>query len=335
MKKIIAAFLLVSTFLSLVSCNLINGDRFDIAETKKITLGKEVDSVSLTIGGEEVTFDYSADFYEIFDKVSFGFDKDGRKYSYIAEMRLDDESLSYVNMNVYCIDNGTYYESRSKKDGEAAFASIDEYFYSKYSEEDKTHESKSYGRYIYMDDMAIGGIEYGTNGNTTYSTGLYPLMPNTSSEMGKLYIRSCRVRNLVTFTAFFDKFENGEGTKDLNELVDREYKLYKNYIVFKQTATVLNLPIRLEQDPDISYALLSNSDYSITQEAYYNLKTGEFDLVKMYGKSVLTTYGEYMLREFEIDMSIYLHSDAEAEGTKKLNKFIDHVKTVCEKDDDE
>lgn len=42
-----------------------------------------------------------------------------------------------------------------------------------------------------------------------------------------------------------------------------------------------------------------------------------------------------MLKEFEIDMSIYLHSDAEAEGTKKLNKFIDHVKTVCEKDDDE
>ena len=34
-------------------------------------------------------------------------------------------------------------------------------------------------------------------------------------------------------------------------------------------------------------------------------------------------------------MSIYLHSDAEAEGTKKLNKFIDHVKTVCEKVDDE
>ena len=335
MKKIIAAFLLVSTFLSLASCNLINGDRFDIAETKKITLGKEVDSVSLTIGGEEVTFDYSADFYEIFDKVSLGFDKDGRKYSYIAEMRLEDESLYYVNMNAYYIDDGTYYESRSKKDGEAAFASIDEYFYSRYSEADKIHERKTFGRYVYMDDMAIGGMEYGTNGNTTYSTGLYPLMPNTSSEMGKLYNRSCRVRNLVAYTAFFDKFENGEGTKDLNELVDREYKLYKNYIVFKQTATVLNLPIHPGQDPDISYALLGNSDYSITQEAYYNLGTGEFDLVKMYGKSVLTTYGEYLLKEFEIDMSIYLHSDAEAEGTKKLNKFIDNVKTVCEKDGDE
>ena len=206
MKKIIAVFLLVSTLLSLASCNLINGDRFDIAETKKITLGKEVDSVTLTIGGEEITFDYTADFYEIFDKVSFGFDKDGRKYSYIAEMRLDDESLSYVNINAYCIDDGTYYESRSKKDGEAAFASIDEYLYSKHSEEDKTYESKSYGRYTYMDDMAIGGMEYGTNGHTIYSTGLYPLMPDISSEMGELYKRSGRVRNLVAYTSFFDKF---------------------------------------------------------------------------------------------------------------------------------
>lgn len=336
MKKIIAIFALLSIVLSLAACNkdgqddsgvLEPMDKFDIADTKEIVLGNEVDSVVLTtVAGEKITVDNTVDFFEVFDNFVFR-NQNGKKYSCVAETKLNNQSKSFVNINCYYLDGAEFYESRAKKDGDDAVAASEEYRSSKKTEDNK-YETITHCRYFYKDEKAFGGTEYGENGYKVYTSEAYPIIPGTDTELGEMHPRLNYPKNLINFIEFFKSYEPYEAntkTYDFNEFVTREYKLYENYIVCKQTSPFLIFN-NSWQDPEIAYNSFLNSDCSITQEAYCNVKTGEVELIKVYGDTLWHT-PEYLGQKLEIDMQIYIHNFDETESQPKIDNLIGYVKS--------
>lgn len=328
MKKIIAIFSMFSILFSLTACNQPAQSDFNIAEIKKILLGKEVNSVVLTTSaGEKITYDTTADFYDIFNKVDFAYEA-GEKYSYIAEMKLHDQSKSFIEMNAYYLQDADFYEFRTKKEGDNAVATMEEYAYQKQTEEN-TLEMSTFCRYTYKDEKAFGGSEMNANGYVIYSSDAYPLIPQSGTELCEMQARSGNLRALVQWTDFFqnyEPFEAGGKTYDYNEFITREYTLYENYIVFKQTAPFLHVNIGLGQDLYLLYMQFLNADCSITQEAYCNVKTGEIEYVKVYGNTIFHT-PEFWGRNLELNMQLYIHDIGESEGQQKVDNLIHYVKS--------
>ncbi|MBE6535295.1 MAG: hypothetical protein E7677_01555 [Ruminococcaceae bacterium] len=343
MKKFTAVFLMLSTIiLSFASCN-INGrddvdtketrDEFDIAETEAISLGKEVDSVVLVTGeGEEIICNDVDDFYEIFNKVNFTYYKDGKKYSFVTETKMHDNSKTFTNMNIYYFENSEFLEIKSKKEGDDAVALIESYTYHDDLSNDKSgaYSIANFARYVYKEEEAFGGYESGKNGYVLYSSNEYPLIPNSGTELADMQIRSMYPRNIINMVPLFlcyQPVEENDQVYDFDAFVTREYKLYENYIVFKQTSPFLMLNnVWSGQDHAILYAALSNADCAITQEAYCNVKTGEIEFIKVYGDT-LWHVPEYMNKKLEINMLIYIHDIEKSEGEKKANKLIEYIKS--------
>lgn len=342
MKKLIAVFCLLSIILSFASCTKKDPidpepitqnapPSFDILKTKEIVLGNEVNSVELTTRtGEKFTFDNTADFYEIFDKVNFKKQEKGKLYSFSGETKISDKSKSFTNMNMYILEDPTidyteFREFRVKKEGDDSFALIEEFASSKQLEGRYT---SSFCRYEYKDDKAFGGMVYDENGNTAYASEEYPFMPNIDTELDDMRSHGNFLRVLYDYTAFFAKYgeyESGGKTYDFDQFVTREYTLYENYIVFKYTAPFLVLNIGYGQDVQIAYLQFTNTNCSITQEAYCNVKTGEIEFVKVYGTTKWHS-PEYLNMEATIDMKIYIHDINASESKSKINALINYVK---------
>ena len=333
MKKSVLIFLLISILFSLISCNNTNDsgaleplDKFDIIQTVNIVLGDEVNSVaSITPTGEEITFDNTLDFYEIFNEITFEFEK-GKKYSCSAETKIDNRNTYFVNMNAYYLDDAEFYEFRSKKEGNDAIAAY-EYYYKPESAISK-NESMSFSRYIYGQEIALGGFEYSENGYIPYRSDDYPMIPITYTELADISLSSVYIKDTIQTTEFFKYYQPYEIDNviyDFNEFVTREYNLYENYIVFKQTAPFLILPPYYMTPYMIAedFSSFKNSDCSITQEAYYNVKTGEVELIKIFGN---TLWHQYQGIELKIDMQVYIHDISESEAIQKVDSLINYVK---------
>ncbi len=339
MKKIIAILTLILVILSSTACDkkpttpddFADANNYNIVQTRNIVLGNEVNSVVLTTKqGEQLTFDTTAEFYEIFNNVGFTFGEEGKKYSSSAQTKLNDESKTFVNMNCYYYDNAEFDEFRAKKEGDDAVSAIEEYQYSA-NEEDGSLRYLAFARYTYKDEKAfIGGVS-DKNGRVEYTSSNYPTMPEYGTELNEMQSRSIRLRDLLASTAFFANYEpfgSGDTTFDYNEFVTREYKLYENYIVFKQTAPFLNTCINGHNDSQtaIIHATISSSNDSITQEAYCNVKTGEIELIKIYGITKLHLF-QYFAMPLEIDMQLYIHNLNETEVATKIANLINYVKS--------
>ena len=346
MKKIKTIFVLLTIILSLAACDVADqvdpniaetkdsvlGNEvddqvdFNIAETKDLILGNEVDLVSITTAsGGKFTYDNNADFYEIFDNINFEFEN-GIKCSYIAEIKLGDESKSYINMNSYHSDDADFYEFRVKKEGDEAIALIEEYAGHKQSESGGS-EMISFNNYSYKKEKALGGYENGVK----YSSGEYPLFPGSGTELCDMQVRATYLRTLSNSMELFARYEpfeiNGK-SYDFNNFVTREYKLYENYIVFKQTSPFLSVNFT-GVDQYITYMQIQNSDFSVTREAYYNVETGEIEFIRIYGETMWHT-AEYAGRKAEIDIKMYVYELETSEKEQKIQGLIDHVKSNVE-----
>lgn len=328
MKKLIAIIALLAMTLSLSACGEGQQIDFDIAKTKDIVLGNEVDSVTIkTVGGGDLTLDGSADFYEVFESINFDF-KNGVKCSGIAEIKRGDESRSYINMNSYLLDDAhvQLYEFRAKKDGDGAIAVIEEYASHKQLADGSP--VVSFANYSYKNEKAFGGYENGVK----YSTDEYHLVPQSGTELCDMQVRAVYLRTLVYSTELFSRYEtfeiNGE-TCDLDDFVEREYKLYENYIVFKQTAPFLNLyhgPAGA--DPEILYRQVQklNSDFSVTQEAYYSVETGKIEFIRIYGETIWHTPERFGIK-LEMDIKIYVYELEDSEIEQKIEGLINRIKS--------
>ncbi|MBQ7374612.1 MAG: hypothetical protein IJW61_01385 [Clostridia bacterium] len=325
MKKITAIFALLAMILSLTACGKDEQIDFDIAKTKDIVLGNEVGSVTIkTAGGGELALDGSADFYEIFDSINFEFEN-GIKCSGIAEIKLGDESRSYINMNSYHLDGEELYEFRAKKEGDGAISVIEEY--TSYKQSAGGSQMVSFGNYSYKEEKALGGYENGVK----YSSSEYPLIPEPGTELCDMQVRAVYLRTLINSTELFARYEafeiNGE-TYDLGDFVEREYKLYENYIVFKQTAPFLSVNFT-GADQQLMYMQIMNSDFSVTQEAYYNVETGKIEFIRIYGETIWHT-AEYVGRKAEIDIKMYVYELDGSEGEQKIQGLINRIKSSVE-----
>ena len=335
MKKIISILSLIALILSifsLISCKkkeevdsntdfISPEDNFNIAETREIILGNAVDSVVFTTReGEKVTFDNTADFYEIYDKVgAFVEFNNEKKHSYVSEVQLEGKSKFYTQINQYYFDDVDFREFRVKKEGDDSVATIEEYSYPK--QLDNKITINGFSKYIYKDDKAFGGIEYNEHGGVVYSSTIYPLMPAVGSELSEMHAAAYRPRNIFFQCGLFSTYDQLFET-----FVTREYELYENYIVFKQTAPFLTMQLISGQDPQIIYMSIKNSTCSITQEAYINVKTGEIELIKVYGNTRWHIV-EYWGKNVDIDMQIYVHDINKSECEQKINNLIDYVKS--------
>ena len=182
-------------------------DKFDIAETKEIVLGNLVDSIaSTTRSGEKITFDNTFDFYEILNKIgSFTQFEKGKKYSYIAEIKLENQNNFLMNANVYYNDNDQFYEFRVKKEGADPLAVIEQYYHQKpYG---KGYITDMFVKTICEDDKAFGGVEYGENGQEVYKSDSYPMTPQVDSELSEM---STAAHNLLNFLSYMELFDNDE-----------------------------------------------------------------------------------------------------------------------------
>lgn len=339
MKKLISVFALLSIIFSITSCgkeDKVDSEsdfsrmlgKYDILETKDIVLGNEVDSVAFTTKtGEKITVDNTADFYEIFDKVGFKLYESGKKYSCTAETKLGDQSTSFINMNVYILGGTDLYEFRTKKEADDNVASIYEYASGKLVND--VLQQKDFCLYTYKNEKAFGGTERDKNGVVRYASDAYPITPQTDTELLEMLARSTRLRVTSLFADFFEcyePYETDDKTIDFNEFVTREYKLYENYIVFKQTAPFLDLQSPGGQNLDILYAQLNNTNFSITHEAYCNVETGEIELIKVYGETLWHS-PEYLNIKLEINMQMYVYNINESEYNEKVDALINYVKT--------
>ena len=342
MKKMIAVLALFAILLSLVSCQ--QSEKFDIAETTDIVLGNEVDSVVLvTVEGEEITCNNGADFYEIFDKVSLTSGAE-TKYSCVAETKLGDDSKSHTNMNFYGLANkGWFFELTTQKEGEDAFASFERYSYSEVLP-NQVIERYTFQKCVYKEEKAFGGMVIDANGkNTLYGSDTYPFDSVTDTELYEMQGRSDHLT--VFIFSLLDKklfqncelFEVDNKTYDLNQFVTREYTLYENYIVFKQTAPFLNFMKNISTS-GLSGSMVSmyeaclNTDVSITLEAYCNVKTGKIELVKVYGDTLWYAL-QYFDQKMEVNITCYIQDVSESESERKINKLIEYVKSNSDFED--
>ena len=325
MKKIIIALLILSIIFSFVACVINDHGELNIAKTKNIVLGKEVESVVLrTSEGEKITCEQGTDFYEIFNKVDMG-SGDGKKHSYIAQVQLQDEAKFFINMNLYYIGNAEYYEIRAQKEGDDAIASNERYYYfEKLS--DNQYVSTTMERSTYKDEEAFSGQTIGADGSVQlYYSDECPMVSQTGTQLNEMDSMAWYFKTLMNMVTLFERYEpyevNGE-TYDIDSFVTRECTLYKNYIVFKQTAPFLCLPLGM--DIEIMHAMFSAADCSVTQEAYCNVKTGEIELIKVYGNTFWHMPGRTG-QNVELDMQIYIHDNAAPEGEMKADRFVEYI----------
>ena len=325
MKKIIVALLILSIIFSFASCDINDPSGLNIAKTKKIVLGKEVDSVVLkTSEGEKITCEQGTDFYEIFNKVDMG-REDGKKHSYIAQVQLQDEAKFFINMNLYYIGNAQYYETRAQKEGDDAIASMERYYYSEMLSGNQ-YVRTDMERSTYKDEEAFGGQTMGADGSVQiYYSDECPMLPQAGTQLIEMYSMAWYPNTLTNMVPLFESYEpyetNGK-TYDLDSFVTRECTLYKNYIVFKQTAPFLCLPLGV--DIEIMHAMFSAADCSVTQEAYCNVKTGEIELIKVYGNTLWHVPGRTG-QNVELDIQIYIHDNAASEGEKKADRLFEYI----------
>ena len=248
-----------------------------------------------------------------------------KKHSYIAQVQLQDEAKFFINMNLYNIGNAQYYETRAQKEGDDAIASMERYYYfEKLS--DNQYVRTNMDRSTYKDEEAFSGQTIGADGSVQlYYSDECPMLPQAGTQLNEMYSMAWYPNTLMNMVTLFESYEpyevNGK-TYDIDSFVTRECTLYKNYIVFKQTAPFLCLPLGL--DIEIVHAMFSAADCSVTQEAYCNVKTGEIELIKVYGNTfwhVPGRTGQYV----ELDIQIYIHDNAALEGEMKADRFVEYI----------
>ena len=328
MKKFRTAMSVLLVAMSLTSCYTGNSGSevsidFDIFDTKDIVLGEEVESVNFTSStGVQFTFTNEDDFDDIFIEVGYRLET-GKKYSCNAEIKTADMTKSYVNTNIYYFEDGMLVESRAKKEGSDDVALIEEYQEMR-KLGDNQSEHISFNRYIYKDEIAFCGANRGPNVNIQYKSNKFPMNPEYGTELHEMQSRADQCRNFVISVPFFADFPQ-IGQIDFRQFVTREYTLYENYIVFKQTAPIFYVSEAPGKDMEILYNRCVESNYSATQEAYCNVKTGKIEFIKAYGNTMNPIPGWYGF-ELEINMQMYIHDFNVSEYQEKLDAVVRYVK---------
>ena len=107
---------------------------------------------------------------------------------------------------------------------------------------------------------------------------------------------------------------------NFNQHVKKEIKLYENYIVFEESSPFLNGHDARRGSREY-YLKCLNKKNIVTQAAYYNINTGQFDCFRLYGET-FDIYSGFV----ELDVKVYLHNFDEKEAKNKANDLVRYVK---------
>lgn len=323
MKKIIAILSLISILFSFSACrNNPFDQRPDYLKERKIVLGDEVTSVDFTSkNGEKTTFYNTDDFYTILDKISVEYEN-GKKYVFDAKMKLNDESASFINLDWYRYEDDYLQKYKINNEGDRNVALIDKY--------ETQGWDIHFTRYGYKDEEAFCGAERQTSGGsrTEYSSSKYPKVPDVDTELGQMMFLADDFDYFMGAADLFRYYDVPTTAEvNMNELISVEYKLYKNYIVLKQTAPFITVQFpNFSYDEYVFYKQAQASDCSIVQEAYCNVKTGEIELIRIYGDTTMHTLNHWG-DKWEVDIKVYVYDIDEAEFKKEVDELIDYVKS--------
>lgn len=330
MKKILSIFT-IFIFLSLLSsCN----KKLDIVEEKTIVLGEKVETQTINVNNEVITIDENSDFYETINKLNnFKGSVKSYKASYDAKYKIENEKEVYVNMNSYyyinTIDAEDFYfcEIRAQKEDSNDVGEFLDYSYSKRNVlESKYSIIKQYTKYSYLSEKSFGGNERIDGKLIYYNNNRIPMTPDIGTELAKMQSSAMFIKRLYQNTAFMRKYADVEvnnETLNYNQYVKKEIKLYENYIVFEESSPLINNFVGSPFDTYTYYLQSLNTKNFVTQTAYYNIKTGQFDCFCLYGK----TYDSKILRRLvELDIKTYLHTLDKEEVEKKVDDLVGYVK---------
>ena len=174
--------------------------------------------------------------------------------------------------------------------------------------------------------MSFGGSELIDGKLTYYNNNRIPMTPDIGTELANMQSSAMFIKHLYQNTAFMTKHHDvkvNNETFNYNQYVKKEIKLYENYIVFEESSPLLNNFVGSSFDTYTYYLQSLNTKNPVTQTAYYNIKSGQFDCFCLYGK----TYDSLILRRLvELDIKTYLYTLDKKEAKKKTDNLVSYIK---------
>jgi hypothetical protein len=327
--------LLITTMILLCTCTLSSCKKLNIVEERKIILGEEVSSQTINVNDEVINIDKDSDFYLTLNQLNT-INKTGNvayKASYDTKYKIENEKQMYINENHYYYRNQTdeqsedfsFVERRAKKEGSNAVGEFLEYDYIKLSLLDKkTIKRDMFTKCSYKFEKSFGGQQLVDGKMKLYSNSRFPVYPELGTELAKMESSAKFLRHYFITNRFMreNDIEVSDTVLNFNQHVKKEIKLYDNYIVFEESSPFLLLSGigNLDQIKE-NYLKCLNKKNIVTQAAYYNINTGQFDCFSLYGEA-FDIYSGFV----ELDVKVYLHNFDEKEAKNKVNDLVRYVK---------
>jgi hypothetical protein len=326
--------LLITTMILLCTCTLSSCKKLNIVEERKIILGEEVSSQTINVNDEVINIDKDSDFYLTLNQLDTFKKTDNVAYkaSYDVKYKIENEKQMYINENYYFYMNTTdeqsetfsFAERRAKKEGSSAVGEFLEYDYIKLSLLDKkTIKRDMFTKCSYKFEKSFGGQQLVDGKMKLYSNSRFPVYPELGTELAKMESSAKFLRHYFITNRFMreNDIEVSDTVLNFNQHVKKEIKLYENYIVFEESSPFLNGHDARRGSREY-YLKCLNKKNIVTQAAYYNINTGQFDCFRLYGEALFDIYSGFV----ELDVKVYLHNFDEKEAKNKVNDLVRYVK---------
>lgn len=330
--------LLITTMILLCTCTLSSCNKLNIVEERRIVLGEEVSSQTINVNDEVINIDKDSDFYLTLDQLDT-FNKTGNisyKASYDAKYKIENEKQMHINQNNYYYKNKTdeqyedfsFAEIRAKKEGSNAVGEFLDYGHEKLSLLDKkTIERDMFTKYSYKSEKTFGGQQLVDGKMKLYLNSRFPSSPEPGTKFAEMESSAKFIRRYFVTTRFMTEYKDievNDTVLNFNQHVKKEINLYKNYIVFEESSPFLNgeaASIGSLAQIKANYLKCLNKKNIVTQAAYYNINTGQFDCFRLYGET-FDIYSGFV----ELDVKVYLNDFDEKEAKNKVNDLVRYVK---------
>lgn len=259
-------------------------------------------------------------------------DNTAYKASYDAKYKIENEKQVYINMNNYYYKNRTddYYEDFNfleirAKEGSSAVGEFLDYIHEKLAFlEGKYIEKDTFSKYSYLSKKAFIGSQLVDGKMKFYSNSIFPASPEPGTEFAKMESSAKFIWQFFcqsNFMTEYNDIEVNDTVLDFNQHVKKEIKLYENYIVFEESSPFVNCVFSRGPETHAYYLKCLSNENTVTQTAYYNINTGQFDCFSLYGK----TY-DFFQRFVELDVKINLFNLDKKEAKNKVDDLVSYIK---------
>lgn len=335
MKKFCYLIMMLVLSIAMISCGK---DK----DSDEIILGNEVDSVTIKVDENELTFTKDSDFYDVYDHVYLDFLN--KKVNFYLEEQMGNKDKSISSGSLYLTRDYSFFISKVHFEGSSDVASIKEYTYHK-SEiiNNETHMIYNYyNSNSYLEEKAFGGQEINTKNDVdiTYSSSMYPMYPPSLADapdqlLGSLHYHSKIVEQIIqkecpNIYKPSNVFKVGDKTYDLTSYVSESFKLYENYIVFEQTS-----PFAFDcgslVGPEVEkYLLIENSirKCSVKHTMIYDINKNEVVSYSVVGNALSLFMNPNTM--IDINLTFKFFEINENELNESLTSLKDYIYENCD-----